>query len=207
MILAVGRNHQKGFIGKLYSEHLVFSLETRVGPRGKAREVREERRLMSWPRFESLLCLPCNLEQITWSELVSWECCHHFICAYIALLLGMFFSLLYYNYVVFNPSFFFHGLSEAFVYHNFCLPSLYCFPLECPWSWFGLLYQYLNLNKFWRLEVWSQGASIVGFLMRALFLIYRQPSSCCVLMWCRETENKLSVSSYKCTKPHDLTQS
>jgi hypothetical protein len=40
---------------------------------------------------------------------------------------------------------------------------------------------WVDFPQHWKLEIWGQGASKVRFLMKALFLIYRPPSSPCIL--------------------------
>ena len=51
----------------------------------------------------------------------------------------------------------------------------------------GLQTTEIYFSQFWRLEVQDQGASMVRFLVKALFLVYKQLSYC-ILLWQRAEE-------------------
>lgn len=54
-----------------------------------------------------------------------------------------------------------------------------------------LIKQQIYFLQFWRSEVWDQGASLVCFLVKSVFLVYRWPAFCFLLRW-REKASSLS---------------
>lgn len=62
-----------------------------------------------------------------------------------------------------------------------------CFCLGCinriPWTAWLTQQTCVGVQKFWKPGIWNQGACIVGFLVKVLFLVYRWPPSYRILTW------------------------
>ena len=84
------------------------------------------------------------------------------------------------------------GLQTPFDYNNKTDLDHLAQATETEYHRLGGLKEEIYLFAIWRMDVWDWAIGYHWVLVREPFLVSRQLSSCCVLIWCGERQTKLS---------------